>query len=117
IPRGLTLILCPAAADDASVAATAPIHGSRAGTTSPIEPGTMVGRYRIVERIGAGGMGEVFLGVDDSLNRRAAVKLLGTKHLSNATVRERFVREARALAQLSHPNLITVFESGHVGDG
>jgi serine/threonine-protein kinase len=77
----------------------------------------MVGRYRIIQRIGSGGMGEVFLGLDDSLNRRAAIKLLGTKHLGNATVRERFIREARALARLSHPNLITVFEAGHIADG
>ena len=61
-------------------------------------------------------MGEVFLGVDDSLGRRAAMKLLGVKHLANETVRERFLREARALARLCHPNLITVYESGHVGE-
>jgi len=77
----------------------------------------MVGRYRIVQRIGSGGMGDVFLAIDDSLNRRAAIKLLGTKHLKNATVRERFVREARALARLSHPNLITVFEAGELNEG
>ena len=76
----------------------------------------MVGRYRIIRALGAGGMGDVFLGIDESLNRRAAIKLLALKHLDNATVRERFVREARALARLSHPNLITVFEAGHVGD-
>jgi serine/threonine protein kinase len=76
----------------------------------------MVGRYRLVRALGAGGMGEVFLGIDDSLNRRAAIKLLGRKHMGNATVRERFVREARALARLSHPNLITVFEAGNVGE-
>jgi serine/threonine protein kinase len=74
----------------------------------------MVGRYRVLRAIGVGAMGEVFLAVDDSLGRRAAVKLLGMKHLENETVRERFLREARALARLSHPNLITVYESGHV---
>ena len=78
-------------------------------------PGDMVGRYRILRPIGVGAMGEVFLAVDDNLGRRAAVKLLGVKHLGNETVRERFLREARALARLSHPNLITVFESGHTG--
>ena len=77
--------------------------------------GEMVGRYRILRCIGVGAMGEVFLGVDDSLGRRAAIKLLGIKHLENETVRERFLREARALAGMSHPNLITVYESGHVG--
>jgi serine/threonine protein kinase len=75
----------------------------------------MVGRYRVLRSIGVGAMGEVFLAVDDSLGRRAALKLLGVKHLGNETVRERFLREARALARLSHPNLITVYESGQVG--
>jgi serine/threonine protein kinase len=76
----------------------------------------MVGRYKIVRALGSGGMGDVLLGIDESLSRRAAVKLLAVKHLENPTVRERFVREARALARLSHPNLITVFEAGHVGE-
>jgi serine/threonine protein kinase len=83
-------------------------------TAPTLAAGEMVGRYRILRCIGVGAMGEVFLGVDDSLGRRAALKLLGIKHLENETVRERFLREARALAQLSHPNLITVYESGHV---
>ena len=60
-------------------------------------------------------MGEVFLAIDDSLGRRAAIKLLGVKHLGDETVRERFLREARALARLNHPNLITVYESGFLG--
>ncbi len=77
--------------------------------------GDMVGRYRILRPIGVGAMGEVFLATDESLGRRAAIKLLGLKHLDNATIRERFLREARALARLSHPNLITVYESGQHG--
>jgi eukaryotic-like serine/threonine-protein kinase len=85
-------------------------------TTPTLSPGDMVGRYKVLRSIGVGAMGEVFLGVDDSLGRRAAIKLLGLKHLENETVRERFLREARALARLSHPNLITVYESGHIGE-
>ncbi len=79
-----------------------------------LEPGAMVGRYRSLKKLGVGSMGEVYLAEDESLGRRVAIKLLGTKHLGNATVRERFLREARALARLAHPNLITVFESGHI---
>jgi eukaryotic-like serine/threonine-protein kinase len=75
----------------------------------------LVGRYRVMRPIGTGAMGEVFLAIDDSLNRRAAIKLLGLKHLGDETVRERFLREARALARLNHPNLITVYESGFLG--
>jgi serine/threonine-protein kinase len=74
----------------------------------------MVGRYRILSLLGAGAMGEVYLASDDSLARKAAVKILGTKHLGSSTIRERFLREARALARLSHPHLITVFEAGHI---
>ena len=84
--------------------------------THAFAPGTWWGATASCARIGVGAMGEVFLGVDDSLGRRAAIKLLGIKHLENETVRERFLREARALARLSHPNLITVYESGHIGE-
>jgi serine/threonine-protein kinase len=77
--------------------------------------GQLVGRYRIIKRIGAGAMGEVYLGLDEQLGRHAALKVLGGRHLGNPTIKERFLREARALARHAHPNLITVFESGHVG--
>jgi serine/threonine protein kinase len=82
-----------------------------------LDAGTVVGRYRIVKRIGAGAMGEVYLAVDEQLGRRAALKVLGPRHQANSVVRERFVREARALAHLSHPNLITVYEAGRTADG
>jgi serine/threonine-protein kinase len=78
--------------------------------------GDMVGRYRLLERIGAGSMGEVYLAMDESLDRQAAVKLLGRTHLANPVLRTRFVTEARSLAHLSHPNLITIYEAGTAGD-
>jgi serine/threonine-protein kinase len=78
--------------------------------------GERVGRYRVVDCIGAGGMGEVFLAVDDSLGRQAAIKVLGRQHLGDTVFRHRFVSEARALARLSHVNLITVYEAGTVGE-
>ncbi len=86
------------------------------GGSTPITPGTMIGRYRLERRLGAGAMGEVFLGIDDGLGRRAALKLLGKQHLKNDTLRERFLREARAIARLAHPNLIIIFEAGEHGD-
>jgi len=76
--------------------------------------GQQVGRYRIERMLGKGSMGEVYLGVDEQLGRKAAIKTLSEKLLGNETVRERFLREARALAKLTHPNLITVYESGIV---
>jgi eukaryotic-like serine/threonine-protein kinase len=84
--------------------------------TPTLNEGDLVGRYRIQRPIGSGAMGEVFLAIDESLNRRAAIKLLGVKHLGDETVRERFLREARALARLNHPNLITVYESGFLDE-
>jgi serine/threonine protein kinase len=79
-------------------------------------PGTRVGRYRVEQRLGIGAMSEVYLAIDDSLNRRAAIKVLGSNQVNNATVNERFLREARALARLSHPNLIPIFEAGQTGE-
>ncbi|MDX2019286.1 MAG: serine/threonine-protein kinase [Deltaproteobacteria bacterium] len=84
------------------------------GLSGILAPGQQVGRYRIEKLLGLGSMGEVFLAIDDQLGRNTALKTLGSKHLNNATVKERFLREARALARLTHPNLITVFEAGMI---
>jgi serine/threonine-protein kinase len=95
--------------------------GGSAATLAPdrdrsfLEEGAQVGRYRILRRLGMGAMSEVYLGVDEELGRRAAIKVLGGRHLTNPTIKERFLREARALARHAHPNLITVFEAGTVG--
>jgi predicted Ser/Thr protein kinase len=72
-------------------------------------PPIRVGRYLILERIGQGGMGVVYRARDESLARDVAVKLLSP---GLATGRERFGREARALAQLAHPNVVTIHEVG-----
>jgi serine/threonine protein kinase len=93
-----------------------PASGASADRPPLLAAGTVVGRYRVLRRIGGGAMGEVFLAADEQLGRRAAIKVLGQRHLGNAVIKERFLREARALAQLSHSNLITVFEAGHVGE-
>jgi eukaryotic-like serine/threonine-protein kinase len=77
--------------------------------------GSRVGRYRIERRLGIGAMSEVYLATDDSLGRPAAIKVLSSKLVNNPTITERFLREARALARLSHPNLIPVFEDGQIG--
>ena len=93
-----------------------PLPNKRGNDPIPfLAAGARVGRYRIEQRLGTGAMSEVYLGIDDSLNRRAAIKVLSTGQVNNATVTERFLREARALARLSHPNLIPVFEAGQIG--
>ncbi len=91
-------------------------NGRGPETTPFLAAGARVGRYRVEQKLGIGAMSEVYLAVDDSLNRRAAIKVLGTGQVNNATITERFLREARALARLSHPNLIPVFEAGQTGD-
>ncbi|MBU8933334.1 MAG: protein kinase [candidate division Zixibacteria bacterium] len=74
--------------------------------------GTMVAHYRIVEKIGAGGMGEVYLAEDTKLKRKVALKFLPPHLCQNDDCRERFKREAQATAKLNHPNIVTIHEVG-----
>ncbi|MBA3463932.1 MAG: protein kinase [Deltaproteobacteria bacterium] len=76
------------------------------------QPGTILGAYRVEGTLGAGSMGEVFKGVDTGLNRRVAIKLLSEKHKDSPELRARFVREGRAVAAISHPNVVQVFANG-----
>ncbi len=80
--------------------------------------GTRIGRYVIRERLGMGGMGVVHAAIDSELRRRVAVKLLRPdgRGLIGSNGRERLMREARTLARLAHPNVVTVFDAGeHCG--
>jgi serine/threonine protein kinase len=72
--------------------------------------------FRLVRPLGRGGMGEVYLGHDTVLDRPVAIKLIGSRN-PDAASRERFVIEARAIARLSHPNVITIYRVGTTGDG
>jgi serine/threonine protein kinase len=75
-----------------------------------LKKGQQIERYRVVERIGAGGMGEVFLAFDTELERPAALKVLtGTAAGDESRVR-RFIREAKAASALNHPNILTIYE-------
>jgi eukaryotic-like serine/threonine-protein kinase len=77
-----------------------------------LSPGTIVDRYRVVGTLGAGSMGDVVRGVDVDLNRHVAIKILSERHRENDELRARFVREARAVAAISHPNVVQVFTTG-----
>lgn len=77
----------------------------------------LVPGYRFVEYLDSGGMGAVYKAVQKSLNRIVAVKLLPRMHLEKEGFAERFKREAHALAQLTHPNIIAVYDSGETRDG
>jgi len=78
----------------------------------PISKGTMISHYKIIEKIGVGGMGEVFLAEDTELNRRVALKFLPFQYASDEGFKARFKREAQATAALSHPNIVTIHEVG-----
>jgi tRNA A-37 threonylcarbamoyl transferase component Bud32 len=71
-------------------------------------------RYRILEPIGAGGSSQVYLAQDTALGREVAVKVLDPQAAADGTLRKLFVKEARALAQLSHPNIVGVYDVGEV---
>jgi len=75
-----------------------------------LSKGTVIGHYRIVEKIGAGGMGEVYLAEDTELNRKVALKFLSSHLCQDADCRARFKREAQAAAKLNHPNIVTIYE-------
>ncbi len=74
--------------------------------------GATVSRYRIVEQIGAGGMGEVYRAEDSRLGRDVAIKVLPARLASEDEYRRRFEREARAVAALSHPNILAIHDFG-----
>jgi eukaryotic-like serine/threonine-protein kinase len=81
--------------------------------TAPLGPGTIVDdRYRILSRLGAGGMADVFLAEDQQLGRKIALKLLYQRFAEDPGFVERFRREAQAAAGLQHPNVVSVYDRG-----
>jgi serine/threonine protein kinase len=75
-----------------------------------------LGQYRILERLGQGGMGQVFLAMHEKMRHRVAIKVVPPSQVEQPGVRERFLREVRATAQLDHPNLVHAFDVGSAGD-
>ena len=82
--------------------------------------GTEVGRYVLLERVGRGGMGEVYAAYDPELDRRVALKVLAPRHAEHDSNNgdggeARLVREAQAMAKLSHPGVVQVYDAGAAG--
>ena len=85
----------------------------------PIKPnnGRFFGRYRVVDTLGVGGMGEVYLAEDTRLERRVAIKVLPAALATNHERMSRFVREAKAASALNHPHIAHIYEIGESEDG
>jgi serine/threonine-protein kinase len=79
-----------------------------------VAAGTRLGRYEIRSLLGEGGMGEVYLAQDKQLDRAAALKILPAHLASDEQRMRRFAQEAKAASALNHPNIITIYEVGHV---
>ena len=79
---------------------------------SPV--GRQIGQYQVLSKLGAGGMGEVFLARDTRLDRKVAIKMLPAEFTQDASRLRRFEQEARAASALNHPNIITIYEIGEV---
>ena len=81
-------------------------------------PETVVhGRYSILRTLGGGGMARVYLAHDEVLGRDVAIKILRDQYAEDAEFVERFKREARSAASLSHPNIVSVYDRGVAEDG
>ena len=81
-----------------------------------LQPGDSLAHFRIIDLLGAGGMGEVYLTEDERLQRKVALKLLPPGLSGDAERVRRFEQEARAASALNHPNIVTVFDLGQAGD-
>jgi tetratricopeptide (TPR) repeat protein len=82
-----------------------------------MHPGTQLDHFEILDRLGAGGMGEVYHARDTRLGRELALKLLPASRVGETDATERFLREARAASALNHPNVITVYDIGQGSRG
>jgi serine/threonine protein kinase len=82
----------------------------------PLAPGSRLGPYEILSPLGSGGMGEVYRAKDPRLGREVAIKVMPERLSADADLVRRFELEARAVAALSHPNVLTLFDLGREGD-
>ena len=91
---------------------------TRPDREAQVRPGDELGgRYRIIERIGAGGMGTVYLAEHIAIGKRVAIKILGSEFAHKARLVDRFLREARAASLIEHEHIVDITDFGHVTEG
>lgn len=108
---------CGAKLDAQAAARGRPTHCRSCSTRLPVPeptvgPGTLLGGFRIMEQLGEGGMGRVFLATQLSMDRLVAVKVIAAALLADPQFVERFLREVRTTAKLNHPNIVIAHEAG-----
>ena len=81
-----------------------------------LSPGSRLGPYEILSRLGAGGMGEVYRARDTRLERSVAIKVLPSELATNDRLRTRFEREAKVIARLEHTHILPVYDYGRSGN-
>ncbi len=81
-----------------------------------LNPGQMIAHFKVVKKLGEGGMGEVYLAEDQKLNRQVALKVLPADYFDDAERQQRFQREAKTAAQISHANVMAIYDIGAVVD-
>ena len=106
----------PAAGGDSSAAELLPELDALAEIDRAVEPAPplpeRLSGHTIAGEIAAGGMGRVFLAIDQALGRKVAIKTLGDRYAGDASIRARFMAEARATAKLNHPNIVRIYNLG-----
>src|SRR3954447_23737569 len=80
--------------------------------SDPLNGSLFDGRYKILKKIGAGGMADVYCAEDQTLGRQVAIKILNDRHAGDEQFVERFRREAQAAAGLNHPNIVAIYDRG-----
>jgi serine/threonine protein kinase/Tfp pilus assembly protein PilF len=96
---------------------SSPTKTLRPGKASPLLGSAFADRYKIIQGLGSGGMGVVYLAEDTRLKRRVALKFLPADLTRDSEARERFVQEAQAASQIDHPNICTIHEVDETEDG
>lgn len=85
--------------------------------TDPLVGRTLVGRFKLVEKIGEGGFGAVYSAVQSPIGREVAVKVMSSEHGANEGLRARFFREAKVVGRLRHRATVTLYDYGEADDG